>query len=69
MLSRLVQRNYRDVGGHGLSCGEMTGEMNICVTGELSQYLLNNNNNKHILATHFAATTLGMIFKDFKFSF
>ena len=23
----------------------------------------------HILATRFAATTLGMIFKDFKFSF
>jgi hypothetical protein len=46
MLSRLVQRNYRDVGGHGLSCGEMIGEMNFCVTSELSHYLFSPENTE-----------------------
>ena len=48
MLSRLVQRNYRDVGGDGLSCGEMTGEINFCVTGELSHYLFSLENTEFL---------------------
>jgi len=48
MLSRLVQSYYRDLGGHGLSCGEMTGEMNFCVTGELIHYLLGFENTEFV---------------------
>jgi len=49
MLSRLVQRYYRDVGGHGLFCGEMTGEMHFCVTGELSHYLFSLENTEFLI--------------------
>jgi len=48
MLSTLVQRNYRDVGRHGLSCGEMICEMNFCVTGELSHYLFSLENTEFL---------------------
>jgi hypothetical protein len=40
MVSRLVQTNYRDVGGHGLSCGEMTDE--------LSHYLFSLENTEFL---------------------
>jgi hypothetical protein len=36
IVRRLLQRNYGDVGRRGLSCGEITGELNFCVADELS---------------------------------
>jgi len=40
--------NYRDVGGHSLSCGEMIGEMTFCVTGELNHYLFSLENTEFL---------------------
>ena len=57
MLSRLLQRYYRDVSGHGLSCGEMTGEMHFCVTGELSHYLFSLENTEFL--NHYAVNVFG----------
>jgi hypothetical protein len=47
----LGQRNCGGVGRRSLSCGEMYGERNFCLTGEMSQHLFSHVHNHPFISS------------------